>query len=192
MLFADRLEIWNPGHLPPSLTPEALRVPHASIPHNPLIAEPLFLTRYIEKAGTGILDMIGFCEAANLPSPQFRQEGGQFIQTLWRPQTATTGPRKAQVEAHVEAHVEAQVELPATDVALLKACQEKPRTGQELLLAAGYTERTGNFKRSMDRLLSADFLEMTIPEKPKSRLQKYRITDKGRAWLARATKGDLP
>ena len=59
MLFADRLEIWNPGHLPPSLTPESLRSPHASIPHNPLIAEPLFLTRYVEKAGTGILDMIG-------------------------------------------------------------------------------------------------------------------------------------
>ena len=97
MLFADRLEIWNPGRLPPSLTPEALRVPHASIPHNPLIAEPLFLTRYVEKAGTGILDMIGLCEAANLPTPEFRQEGGQFIQTLWRPQRAKTGPSEAQV-----------------------------------------------------------------------------------------------
>ena len=64
MLFADRLEVWNPGRLPPALTPEALRSPHASIPHNPLIAEPLFLTRYVEKAGTGILDMIRLCKAA--------------------------------------------------------------------------------------------------------------------------------
>jgi predicted HTH transcriptional regulator len=188
MLFADRLEIWNPGQLPPSLTPETLRTPHASIPHNPLIAEPLFLTRYIEKAGTGILDMISLCEAAKLCSPEFRQEGGQFIQTLWRPKGAKAGPSGAQVEAQ-EAQVEAQVELPGTDVALLKTCQQKPRTAQELLLAAGYAKRTGNFKRSMDRLLSTGFLEMTIPEKPKSRLQKYRITAKGRAWLASETKG---
>ena len=77
MLFADRLEVWNPGHLPPPLTPESLRVPHASIPRNPLLAEPLFLVRYIEKAGTGILDMIALCRAAGLPEPQFRQDGGQ-------------------------------------------------------------------------------------------------------------------
>jgi len=48
MLFADRLEVWNPGELPPSLTPERLREPHPSIPHNPLIAEPLY-SRAISK-----------------------------------------------------------------------------------------------------------------------------------------------
>ncbi len=30
MLFADRLEVWNPGELPPPLTPERLREPHPS------------------------------------------------------------------------------------------------------------------------------------------------------------------
>lgn len=42
MLFADRLEVWNPGELPPSLTLERLREPNVSIPRNPLIAEPLY------------------------------------------------------------------------------------------------------------------------------------------------------
>ena len=84
MLFADRLEVWNPGELPPGLTLEQLFRAHASIPRNPLIAEPMFLSHYAEKAGTGILDMIALCRDAGLPSPQFRQEGGQFIQTLWR------------------------------------------------------------------------------------------------------------
>ena len=85
MLFSDRLEVWNPGQLPPSLSPEALRAPHPSIPRNPLIAEPFFLTRYIEKAGTGTLDMIEQCSRAGLSTPEFRQDCGQFVQVLWRP-----------------------------------------------------------------------------------------------------------
>lgn len=84
MLFADRLEVWNPGELPPSLTPELLRVPHASIPRNPLIAEPLYLVRYIEKAGTGTLDMIARCREDGLPDPDFEQRGGQWVVTIWR------------------------------------------------------------------------------------------------------------
>ena len=84
MLFADRLEVWNPGELPPSLTPELLRLTHASIPRNPLIADPLYLAHYIEKAGSGTLDMIALCREAGLPEPDFRQDGGQFVMTLWR------------------------------------------------------------------------------------------------------------
>ena len=84
MLFADRLEVWNPGELPPPLTPERLREPHASIPRNPLIAEPLYLARYIEKAGSGTLDMIERCAEANLPSPDFEERAGVFVTTLWR------------------------------------------------------------------------------------------------------------
>lgn len=86
MLFADRLEVWNPGHLPPTLTMDRLRQPHASIPHNPLIADPLYLVRYVEQAGTGIIDAIGLCRKAGLPEPEFRQDGGQFVMTLWRDQ----------------------------------------------------------------------------------------------------------
>ena len=49
-----------------------------------MIADPLFLVRYVEKAGTGILDAIALCRSAGLPEPDFRQDGGQFVVTLWR------------------------------------------------------------------------------------------------------------
>jgi predicted HTH transcriptional regulator len=83
-VFADRVEVWNPGELPPSLTPESLRQQHPSVPRNPLIAEPLFLAHYIEKVGTGTLDVIAGCQAAELPEPEFFQEGDQFVLRLWR------------------------------------------------------------------------------------------------------------
>jgi predicted HTH transcriptional regulator len=70
MLFADRLEVWNPGALPPSLTLEKLRHPHGSVPFNPQLAEPLYLTKYIERMGTGTGDMIRRCREVGLPEPQ--------------------------------------------------------------------------------------------------------------------------
>jgi len=64
-------EVWNPGALPPGLTLEKLRTEHPSIPRNPLIADPLFLAHYIEKAGTGTLAMIHGCRHAGRPEPEF-------------------------------------------------------------------------------------------------------------------------
>ncbi len=58
MLFADRLEVMNSGRLPLPLTVEKLRVAHQSLPANPLIAESMYLLRYIEKMGIGTVDMI--------------------------------------------------------------------------------------------------------------------------------------
>jgi predicted HTH transcriptional regulator len=83
-LFADRLEIWNPGRLPGSLTLEGLRHDHASIPNNPLVAESLYLTRYIERVGSGTQAMIELCREAGLPEPDFDSRQGFFVITLWR------------------------------------------------------------------------------------------------------------
>jgi hypothetical protein len=83
-LFADRLEVWNPGRLPDTLTLDSLRSDHPSVPHNPLVAEPLYLTRYIERVGSGTQTMIGLCKGAGLPEPQFEQRSGFFVVTLWR------------------------------------------------------------------------------------------------------------
>ena len=83
MLFADRLEVWNPGHLPPPLTLEKLRVPHESIPGNPLLARAMYLVKYIEQMGTGTLDMIERCVSAGLREPEF-QASGEFVTRIWR------------------------------------------------------------------------------------------------------------
>jgi len=84
IVFADRIEVWNPGALPSGLTPELLREPHGPIPRNPLMTEPLFRVKYVEKAGTGTTDMIADCLAAGLPEPEFGQRGPHFVATIWR------------------------------------------------------------------------------------------------------------
>jgi len=83
-VFADRVEIWNPGRLPRGLRPEDLGKPHSSEPINPLIARPLYLAHYIESLGTGTLDVIRQCREAKLPLPDFEQRSNQFVVTLWR------------------------------------------------------------------------------------------------------------
>jgi len=83
-VFADRVEVWNPGELPKPLTPERLRHPHSSIARNHRICEVLFLARYIEKFGTGTLMMIRESLAHALPEPNFVQQAGELVTTVWR------------------------------------------------------------------------------------------------------------
>ena len=107
MLFADRLEVRNPGRLSPPLTLEDLRVAHNSAPGNPLLAEPLYLAEYIERMGTGTLDMIRRCAAAGLPEPEFAVTDG-FVTTIRR---ATLPGQAGHAEGHagtMQGHAEGQ------------------------------------------------------------------------------------
>ncbi len=83
-LFADRLEVWNPGTLPGTLSLESLHRDHPSVPFNPLIAESLYLARYVEKAGSGTQRMIELCREAGLPEPDYELRQGSFVLTLWK------------------------------------------------------------------------------------------------------------
>ena len=84
MLFKDRLEIMNPGHLPSSISVEDLKEVHESFPVNPLIAEPMFLAQYAEKVGSGTVDMIRLCKEAGLEEPVYIQEANVFKIIIYR------------------------------------------------------------------------------------------------------------
>ncbi|OPY10491.1 MAG: Adenosine monophosphate-protein transferase SoFic [Syntrophus sp. PtaB.Bin138] len=62
--------------------------------------------------------------------------------------------------------------------------------GREALQSAlGLSDRKSFRERYLKPALADDLIEMTIPDKPNSRLQKYRLTDKGRQWLAQNRDG---
>ena len=76
MVFIDRIEIWNSGSLPSQLTIADLKKPHRSFPGNPLLAEVFYLTDYIQKAGSGTIEMVKQCKQAGLPEPEFISNRG--------------------------------------------------------------------------------------------------------------------
>jgi ATP-dependent DNA helicase RecG len=77
-IFDDRIEIWNHGGLPPELSIEDLKKSHKSIPRNPLIANALFLIKYIERWGTGTQRIVEDAIAQGLPEPEFNETSGGF------------------------------------------------------------------------------------------------------------------
>ncbi|MCG2726004.1 MAG: DUF4062 domain-containing protein [Elusimicrobia bacterium] len=71
MVFADRVEVWNSGSLPPELTVEDLKKPHTSFPSNPYIANVLYLADYAQRAGSGTIEMLAKCKEHHAPEPEF-------------------------------------------------------------------------------------------------------------------------
>lgn len=166
MLFADRLEVWNPGHLPPSLTLEMLRRPHGSVPGNPLLAESLYLAQYIERMGTGTGDMIARCREAGLPEPQFSLRDG-FVVTLPR--------RPARALEVVTPEV-------TPEVARMLRVLTGDMSRAEIMAALGLTDEKHFREHYQQAAIAQGLIEMTLPDKPRSSRQKYRLTAKGRAW----------
>ncbi|MBF2759015.1 MAG: putative DNA binding domain-containing protein [Ectothiorhodospiraceae bacterium AqS1] len=71
----------------------------------------------------------------------------------------------------------------APQVLVLLAKVSGEATRQELLVALGLRDRKHFGDTYLQPALEAGLLEMTIPDKPNSRNQRYRLTDLGRAFL---------
>ena len=178
MLFKDRLEVWNPGTLPPTLTLEKLREPHASVPHNPLIAEPMYLTKYIERMGTGIRDMIRRCKNAGLPEPEIRLDGGCFVLTIRRKKSESGGQDEAQDGQQPE----------SMEIRVLRQLVLNPKSKTQLSEAMGQKAISSQLNKVIRVLVADQTIEPTISDKPTSRLQKYQLTEKGHRLLEQLDK----
>ncbi|MCY4553341.1 MAG: helix-turn-helix transcriptional regulator, partial [Candidatus Poribacteria bacterium] len=174
---SDRLEVLNPGRLPPALTLEQLRQAHPSVPNNRLLARSLYLTQYIEEMGTGTLDMIRRCRDAGLSEPEFTDSGG-FKTTIWR--------------AKPPDQIKAQPELRGGDLELrvINLLADGPMSRSELSPKLGQKKPSGQLYNVIRYLLDNQMIEYTLPDKPTSRHQKYRLTDKGRNELANLKSGN--
>lgn len=90
---------------------------------------------------------------------------------------------KAHDEAHDGAHDEAHQELTETEAKIMSFVSSQPRSRPEIAEHLSLKSRSGHFYKSIDRLRYLGFIDLTIPDKPQSRNQKMRLTEKGKAWL---------
>lgn len=180
MLFKDRLEIWNPGRLPSDLSISKLYEPHSSIPANPLIAEAMYRAGYIEKAGTGTIDMIERCKEAEIPGPVFSVKPGQFILSF---------KRKSSLTDQVTQQVTPQVprKLTPQDKVLLSSFQNRllvvlsgERSRADLMNSLNLRDRNSFMDNYIEPSLVSGVVRMTIPDSPNSSKQKYCLTDLGK------------
>jgi len=114
-----------------------------------------------------------------LQSAQKQNNSSEFIEFAL---SAILETIEAQAK-YQESPKDAYANTPLTDtmVLVLKALETKSLSRNEIFDAIGKKNDYRAFKRNVEPLLFAGLIEMTVPDKPNSKSQKYRITDKGSA-----------
>jgi len=181
-IFDDRLEIRNPGCLLPGMTIEGIKE-GVSMPRNLVIARIFQMSGWVEQFGTGYLRIMKACEEHNYPLPIWR-EVGPYMDIIFKP-LAIQGIHEDQVgtkSAPSRHQVGTKSALSRDELKLLKTCL-KPKPIVELMADFNWKDRTKFRRRVLLPLLEQGLLQMTFPEKPNSRLQKYVTTESGKLLL---------
>ncbi|NOZ86822.1 MAG: transcriptional regulator, partial [Deltaproteobacteria bacterium] len=82
---------------------------------------------------------------------------------------------KAGEQARPDSRAQSGAQLGAQSASILKVLSDTPLSASEIAAVLGLETKTGAFKRTIKELLEQGLIEYTIPEKPNSRLQKYRL-----------------
>jgi ATP-dependent DNA helicase RecG len=181
-IYTDRIEVVSPGGLPKGMTLADLGT--KSVRRNALIADLLHRIDFIEKAGTGIRRIREEARAGGYPEPVFEANG--FTTAVFRPNPEVRARAEARATPQVTPQVEDQLGtksgLSRDQVRILRLCrQEHPLIA--MMKNIGRQNRTKFRDGFVKPLIKAGLVELTIPGRPRSRLQRYRTTEAGLAML---------
>ncbi len=173
--FNDRIEIENPGILPPGITVEDMKQGVSKI-RNPVIARVFRELNLIEQWGSGVPRIFRETAESGFPEPYITELG---LRTRFVFPLGKTIPAKELGRSGV------QLPTQSTDPVdrLLKVLTEGPFSSGELRKRLNLKHRPTFRENYLHPALEKGYIEMTIPEKPKSRLQKYRLTKRGKKIL---------
>ena len=182
-VYEDRLRIWNPCVLPDGWTVKTLFGAHPSTPFNPAIANVFFRSGEIETWGRGIERIVAACTDAGSPKPKLILDGtGIALEFRYTPEYLKAVNALDPVRVEVTPEVTDPVTDPVKRVLLLLAQGElAPSAIQKAIGLSHRPTFRQNYLRAAE---NTGLIERTLPDKPNSRLQKYRLTAGGRAWLA--------
>ncbi len=154
--FTDRVEIHSPGSLYGRMSVEQLGIARPDL-RNPALAAMAETLTAAEHRYSGIPTMRSAMKEWGLPEPKFENRRNEFVVTLYN-------------QPAVEEKAQGKLAESAED--LLAYCRE-PKTRQEIAAFVGVKTVFYAMEHYVRPLLRAGKLAMTMPEKPKSRKQKY-------------------
>ncbi|GHT87279.1 hypothetical protein AGMMS49543_22850 [Betaproteobacteria bacterium] len=172
MVFADRIEIISPGHLPDSLNTEGIRY-GTSNRRNPTLTEHAVHILPYRGLGTGIPRALRDWPETRLVNDV---AGNQFKVVIPRPEPQTQTGRTGQVTPEVTPEVTGEIER------LLRVLTGE-MTRQQIQNALSLKDGEHFRKTYLLPALNAGLVEMTQPDKPRSSKQRYRLSAKGRQCL---------
>jgi len=178
--FDDRIEIENPGILLPGMTIEDMHRGVSKI-RNHVIARIFRELNLIEQWGSGIPRILREAEKLGLPDLQMEEIGMRVRVTVPLAEQINIQSTSPEVKAQVGTK-----SGPSRDqVNILRNClDEKPIV--DLMALRGRTNRTKFRDQVLKPLIDNGLIEMTIPDKPRSSKQRYRITALGKDVLQKA------
>ena len=193
--FDDRIEIENPGILLPGMTIEDVKQGVSRI-RNRVIARVFRELDLIEQWGSGFRRILKDAEELGLPQPEIIEIGMRvrFIVYLAEsieveigdPVTSNIKRRpELRPKSRPESELKSQLAVKVLDILI-----EYEAGKAELAAGLGHKTISGELKKQIKNLLELGYIEMTIPDKPRSSKQKYRLTAKGRTFLTREKKGE--
>ena len=193
--FDNRIEIESPGLLLPGLTIEDIKQGVSQI-RNPVIARVFRELELVEQWGSGIPGIFRQAAAENLPEPIIEELAGRVrftvplseILPLTRQQSRRGGKGPVRAESGAESGLESGLESLADRIVI--SLGEAALSKAELAKTLGHSSISSKLNLRVNQLLDLGFIERTIPEKPNSRLQKYRLTAKGRSLLTPSQPSD--
>jgi ATP-dependent DNA helicase RecG len=159
----------------------------APSPKNPAIARVFREMQWAEELGSGVRNLFKYARAFGGQDPILSEES-IFRVTVMLPNMAHVpggALTAAQPESGAESRAESRAESGAEsqERRVLAALIGGPLGKSELAIQLGLQTVTGALNRSVRRLLESGLIEYSLPDKPNSRLQKYRLTPAGQAHL---------
>lgn len=158
-VYADKLWIWNPGHLPLDWTVARLTEKHSSKPFNPDIANAFFRAGEIESWGRGVERILTACQEAKCPAPEIDYTPGDFwFKFPFRSDyVAATTTEPSSLKTPVKRPVK-------TPVKILQLLKEKPDLSlAELAVLIG--KSVSAIERASAKLVKAGELRRIGPDK---------------------------
>ena len=163
-IFQDRVEIVSPGGLPAGMREEDLG--SKNVPRNPLLFGMLYRMKLVEQIGSGIRRIHDACSEHGVAEPVINVSPDWLTVTSPRPIEVVTPHGTPHVPLHVTHHVERLI----TVVHMSRA---------EIMDALGLADRSHFTKTYLQPGIDAALVEMTLPDSPRSRTQRYRLTTLG-------------